>query len=74
MKKLFTLLMLCGFIVAVSSCGGSAKQEEVVDSTAVEEVEAPVEEMEVEADTAASAETDTTESASEEVETAAEGV
>ena len=44
MKKLFALLMVCGFAFAFVACGGGASQEEAADSTAVEAapaVEAP---------------------------------
>ncbi|MFZ9504157.1 MAG: hypothetical protein ACO263_06260 [Cyclobacteriaceae bacterium] len=43
MKKLFALLMVCGFAFAFVACGGGAQQEEAADSTAVETpaVEAP---------------------------------
>jgi len=36
MKKLFALLMVCGFAFAFVACGGGAQQEEAADSTAVE--------------------------------------
>lgn len=36
MKKLFALLMVCGFAFAFVACGGGASQEEAADSTAVE--------------------------------------
>jgi len=43
MKKIFALLMVCGFAFAFVACGGGAQQEEAADSTAVETapVEAP---------------------------------
>jgi len=44
MKKLFALLMVCGFAFAFVACGGGAKSEEATEEAPVEETTPAVEE------------------------------